>query len=102
MARSIRIELPETRTPLIEMVATIFRRQVADRCGADLTAADGADLCVIFDVQAGVGREGFRIKTADQTTIRITGNDHRGLLYGVGRVLRSLPARTRRSPRSLS
>lgn len=38
-------------------------------------------------IQAGIGEEGYRIE--GDNPVRITGNDERGLLYGVGKFLRA-------------
>ena len=88
MARVIRLQLTDTESPLVRTIGDIFRRQVADRCGASLIDEGEADLVAEFDVQPGIGREGFRIEAPEPAAIRITGNDHRGLLYGVGKFLR--------------
>ena len=42
-------------------------------------------------VQPGIGTEGFRIVDGEDGSIRIVGNDELGLLYGVGKLLRTQP-----------
>lgn len=66
------------RTPLVQVA-----EEVLQRAGAR-PVSGAADL--ILDIQAGIGEEGFRIE--GETPVRITGNDDRGLLYGIGRYLR--------------
>ncbi|MFM8985952.1 MAG: hypothetical protein ACKONH_07840 [Planctomycetia bacterium] len=66
------------RTPLVEVAEEVLRRTGAR------PVSGTAD--VILDIQAGIGEEGFRIE--GDAPVRITGNDDRGLLYGIGRFLR--------------
>lgn len=52
------------------------------------TAAFLSDRDVIIQITPGIGAEGFHIEAAGSGTVRITGNDERGLLYGAGKFLR--------------
>ena len=64
----------------------ILQRNLWERSGVQLIPGD-AHADILLGIQAGIGREGFRIESADRQT-RIVGNDERGLLYGVGKYLR--------------
>ena len=88
MPRSIRIELPATRTPVVQTIGQVLGRQVESRCGAGVTTEGEADQVVMLEIRPDIGREGFEIASAGQDAIRVTGNDERGLLYGVGKLLR--------------
>lgn len=44
---------------------------------------------VELGIEAGIGREGYRIVDGPGGSVKIVGHDERGLLYGVGRFLRS-------------
>jgi hypothetical protein len=51
---------------------------------------NGAAACIVeLGIQKGIGDEGFRIEGTSGCKVRILGNDTRGLLYGVGKFLRS-------------
>ena len=46
-----------------------------------------APLAVELTVEPGIGTEGYRIADGPGGTVRISGNDTRGLLFGVGKFL---------------
>jgi hypothetical protein len=68
-------------TPMIEAAEQLLQRTGARPVGG---AAD-----IILDIQAGIGEEGYRIAGDAGGPVCITGNDERGLLYGIGKFLRS-------------
>ncbi len=76
--------------PLIEKAASLLCRTIKERSGVPVTRApSGAgalDLTVSPDAAP---PEGFRIEDTSPHTVRIAGGDERGLLYGVGKFLRS-------------
>ncbi|MEI8062701.1 MAG: hypothetical protein WCH84_01410 [Verrucomicrobiota bacterium] len=73
-------------TPLVTKTSEILQRRLLERAGIRLIPGDKrAD--IVLAIEKGIGREGFRIESAGEQT-RITGNDERGLLYGVGKYLR--------------
>jgi hypothetical protein len=81
--------LATRRTPLVEKTIDILERIIRERSGVSVTEhrdARGAQWAL--DIQPGIGPEGFRLEGTDGQT-RIVGNDERGLLYGVGKFLRS-------------
>ncbi len=72
----------------------ILQRRVAERSG--LTAAIGRqhkactdELRITLALEPGIGAEGFCVSTTADNHIRIAGNDERGLLYGIGKFLRT-------------
>jgi hypothetical protein len=85
---SVRIMLPPRANSSIRNTARILERRVAQRCGANVTTSGGAALTLEFSIEPGFGAEGFRIADGPSGTIRVIGNDERGLLYGVGKLLR--------------
>jgi hypothetical protein len=87
-AGSVRITLPPQAKPSIQNTARIFERQVAQRCRAKVITSGEADLTLELAIQPGIGDEGFRIADGPSGSIRVFGNDERGLLYGVGKLLR--------------
>ena len=86
---SVRIILPGDAGPLAKQAGNILGRQIAERCGAEVATGGKAALSVELGIDAGIGTEGFKIADGPGNTVRILGNDGRGLLYGVGKFLRS-------------
>jgi hypothetical protein len=85
--KSLRLTLPPTPGPVVENIARVFTRQVESRCEARVVLKEDAPLTVELAVEPGPGPEGFNIADSAPGTVRISGNDVRGLLYGVGRFL---------------
>jgi hypothetical protein len=86
--KSLRLVLPPRPDPVVENIGRVFARQVQGRCDARIIAQGEAPLAVELAVEPGVGAEGYRIADGPGGTIRISGNDARGLLYAVGKFLR--------------
>ena len=70
-------------------IGRVFARQVSQRCDARTTSTGNAPRRVILAIEPSLGSEGFRITDESKDSVRIIGNDERGLLYGVGKFLRS-------------
>jgi hypothetical protein len=87
--RWIHLALPAQPNPVIERIAGVFARQVAQRCEAKVGASGGTSVGVELLIQPGIGAEGFRIADGADGSIRIVGSDELGLLYGVGKLLRT-------------
>jgi len=87
--RSLDIRLTGAKSPVLDRVVEIFTSRVQERSGVKPTFDGTADCSVELKVQEGIGREGFRIEEVSRGSVRILGNDSRGLLYGVGKFLRS-------------
>jgi len=83
--RSIHVRA-EAGNPETEAVSAILLDRLAERCKLESTA-EGAILTLELSIAEGPGTEGFRIERPESGTVRIVGNDARGLLYGVGHVL---------------
>jgi hypothetical protein len=86
-AKTLRLILPPKPGPVVEHIGRVFTRQVESRCDARVVVEDHAPLTVELVLEPGIGAEGFRIADAAPATVRICGNDVRGLLYGVGKFL---------------
>ncbi len=79
------------RTPLVAKTVEILKREFAERSILEMvdTHTRKNDCDLILDICPDIGTEGFHIKQAEDGKGRlITGNDERGLLYGVGKYLR--------------
>lgn len=81
------VTVPNTQHQLIGTICRIFQRTLQERCQVMVEYVDGeADL--ILEIDARIGNEGYRITQRSNGTV-IAGDDERGLLYGVGKYLRT-------------
>jgi len=87
-AKSVRLVLPPKPGPVVENVGRVFARQIQQRCEAKVITVGDAPLTVELAIAPGIGVEGFRVEDRPGG-VRIAGNDERGLLYGVGKFLRT-------------
>ncbi len=87
--KSVLLALPSQAGPVIENIGQVFARQIQQRCEAKVVMGGKAPLTVEFAVVKGIGAEGYRIEDRRGGGVRIVGNDERGLLYGVGKFLRT-------------
>lgn len=86
--KQVRIVLPGD-DDLIERIASVFARQVEERCSAKVTTQGEAPLTVTLSIDPAIGKEGFRIRDRDEGAIEVAGQNERGVLYGLGKLLRT-------------
>lgn len=86
---SIRVILAPGLGPIAGNAVRVFARQVSQRCGARVVTSGDAPFVVELAVDRGVGAEGFRISDRHGGGVLIAAGDERGLLYGLGKFLRS-------------
>ena len=86
---SVRVMMPDEPGAITRRAVEILSRQIGQRCGAKVVSSGEAAGLVEVGIEAGIGTEGYRIVDGPGGAVRIVGNDERGLLYGVGRFLRS-------------
>lgn len=86
---SVRVALPPDAGPVVQNIAQVLARQVSQRCAATVATAGEAQFTAELAVQPGLGAEGYAINNGPDGSVRIIGNDDRGLLYGVGKFLHS-------------
>ena len=84
----VQVSLPGQASLTMKHTAAIFATRIAERSGARVVEGNVRALKVVLKIDNGIGKEGFRIEDGDGG-VRITGNDDRGLLYGVGKFLRT-------------
>lgn len=84
---SVRLVLPAKPDPVVTKIKGVLERQVKTRCAATVIGEGDTALTVELVIEPGMGNEGFRIADGAKGTVRIIGNDTRGLLYGVGKFL---------------
>jgi predicted esterase len=87
-AAPVFIRLPKGASPLVRRIGRILASRIAERCPPSKYVFD-AEISISLRIKPGIGKEGFSI--ADDGFLRkiitITGNDERGLLFGVGKFL---------------
>lgn len=88
---SIRIVPHLANVPEVGAIAEILQRQVRERCGVLLPIeySSSSEALVELAITSDIGREGFRIEDSPSGGVRIVGHDPCGLLYGVGKFLRT-------------
>lgn len=86
--KSVRLYLPSI-SMLSDRIVGIFRRRLETRFGVQVLTYDEGDLDIELSIKPNIGTEGFQIKDDANGRIQIIGNDERGLLYGVGKFLRT-------------
>jgi len=86
MATSVQLILPAGNSPVVRRIAEVFARVVKERCGVDVIEA--GECRVELALAPGIGTEGFRIEDGADG-VRVCGNDEAGLLFGVGKLLRT-------------
>jgi hypothetical protein len=86
---SIRLILPAHPSKLVLKSSELLSRRISQRCEAKVLLSGKAQLTVRLAVAPGIGREGYAIAEDADSGIRIVGDDERGLLYGIGKFLRT-------------
>jgi hypothetical protein len=85
--KTIRLATPKSSDAVVDNIGRVFTRQIESRCDAKVVMQGDAALTVELALEPGIGDEGFKIADGEKNTIRILGNDNRGILYGVGKFL---------------
>lgn len=84
----IRLVLPEGAGATAGRIASLFKRHLQSRCPAIRFVDDESAWTIRGRIEAGVGAEGFEIVDIENG-VAVTGHDERGLLYGLGRLLKT-------------
>lgn len=89
MANTIRIEMPAGAGPVARAAGEMMKARIEERSGAKVAGPKApADLVIRLVVEDRIGTEGFEIRDGEKGAVLVVGNDERGLLYGVGKLLR--------------
>ena len=83
----VAVRLPDTPSAVVERTFAVFSRVIQERTG--IVPEKSPDGKIVFALRADIGTEGYKIADGKVGEIIITGNDERGLLYGVGAFLRA-------------
>lgn len=89
MAGTVRIDCPSNASALVQKAAAIFKARITERTGIRTATTGPAEARITLAIDSGIGREGFRIADGPNGSIEVAGNDDRGVLYGVGKLLRA-------------
>jgi hypothetical protein len=85
--RRVEVRLPAASSAVVERIYSVFSRVIQERTGIE--PSRGKNGKIVFALRDGLGAEGYEIADGKAGEILITGNDERGLLYGVGAFLRA-------------
>jgi hypothetical protein len=75
--------------PVLRSIVGIIERQITTRCVARAVANDGAAFRVALSVKANLDAEAYQIESGAEREVRVAGGSVRGVLYGVGKFLRT-------------
>lgn len=83
----VKVHITHGEVPLLQRTFAILQSRVEERCPAKVVESKhGAD--IVLDIDASIPEEGFRIDEVSRQ-VRISGGSPRGVLYGVGKFLRT-------------
>lgn len=86
-ANVLRVQVKARRNPLVERTFTILQRRIMERRLVDITRVDDHPH-LILSVDPSLPSESFRIDEV-RGAVRVSGGSPNGLLYGVGKLLRT-------------
>jgi hypothetical protein len=89
MMKTITFETAARRTRLVQKAEQLLQRAIEEPSNGSSFNLEGGPARIILDIEDGIGEEGFRIRGEPGMPVEITGNDERGLVYGIGKFLRN-------------
>jgi len=87
--KSAALVLPERPDAFTLRASQILQRQITRRCAATFTNSGVVDLKIELALQPDIDQESYRLSDRPGGTILIEGGDMRGLIYGIGKFLRT-------------
>ena len=84
---SIRIIRPSNSGPVAQRASELLAREITERSNVSINPKNIAVFTIELAIKPGIGAEGFTIADNGSNSVKITGNDENGLLYGVGKFL---------------
>ncbi len=87
--QTFNIVLPVNAGSELRNIASILERQILQRCDAVHLTHGNIDLSIELKVDKSIGSEIFQIEDGKLGVVRISGGDPRGVLFGIGKFLRS-------------
>jgi hypothetical protein len=89
MAFNIVIETAGLSEDLQEYFSDLLKRKILARTRVVFTNPTASDLIICLSLDPTIPEDGFRIQDRKAGDILITGANRRGLMYGIGKFLRS-------------
>ncbi len=88
---SVRVVIGKESSPALRNISGILERQITQRCDAKIETnkSSKSQLNIQLSIESGPGEEGFRIEDGKAGSVRIIGGNERGVLYGIGKFLRT-------------
>ena len=87
--KSVSILIPKDGGAIMKNIASVLSSRIKERSEVKVKVGGEGELKIVLNLKPGIGLEGFKISDAGHNIIQITGNDARGVLYGVGKFLRA-------------
>lgn len=85
----IYVQSVEFSSPVVNKIEQVFVERLEDRGIKRVSKSNASEITVVLAINNDIGKEGFTIEDGKNGSIIITGNDERGLLYGIGKFLRT-------------
>lgn len=87
--KTVSLILPGQHTVMLENAALLFGRALKKRTGLGVSRPSEGGLRIELTLDEKIGREGFQIGSTGNDTVSISGGSEQGILYGVGKFLRT-------------
>jgi hypothetical protein len=90
MSHTYRLISPASSDPVVHQVVTLLQRIVRQRCGESLPNEEGSLKLLPLELKLdpALGEETYALRNGSQSGLMVAGGSPRGLLYGIGRLLR--------------
>jgi hypothetical protein len=85
---AIGLHVQEKTDKKMHKAKSILRNRIEERCNI-MVAEEQGDISINLGIKAGIGTNGFSISDGQNGVIDIIGNDYLGLIYGIGKFLRT-------------
>ncbi len=89
MGQIVRVRMPKSPSAIVENIASVLQRQIETRTALPVLLLEDGPSDVELDIRSGAGAEAFEIMGSPGGEVKIVGHDERGLLFGVGKFLRT-------------
>ena len=89
MPENLSIQAAGVPQPTAVYLSDLLQRYLSERAPVTFDSAQHSALIIRLGMDDSIGEEGFRIEDGGKNEICILGGDPRGLLYGVGKFLRT-------------
>jgi len=86
--KSLTVQLLDPAASRLKQLEAILATRVQEHSGLTPVIGTNTDCTVELDIQNHLDPEAFRIEEISPRTLRISGGDERGVLYGIGKFLR--------------